>query len=79
MSCKRIHAVVFNLAIPICDIALESAEEVKKSCPGLAWVEESGSSHGNSICEPPQRPHSLCSPKVSRQGLHVGPGKEVSS
>ena len=38
MSCKHIHAVAFHLANPIRDIALESAEEVKKSCPGFAWV-----------------------------------------
>jgi len=29
---------VFHLANPIRDIALESAKEVKKSCPGFAWV-----------------------------------------
>jgi len=60
MSCKRNHAIAFHLANPICDIALESAEEVKESCPGFAWV---GRNPGPPMeirsVEPPQRSHNL--------------------
>ena len=80
MSCKRIYAVAFHLANPIRDIALEGVKKVKKGCPGFAWVEESESSQGTSICGTASKASQSMSHsrKVSLQGLQLGPGKEVS-
>ena len=82
MSCrlKHIHSLRSILRIRFVALPWRARKKSRRAAQDLPGLEESGSSHGNSICGTASKASQSMSHsrKVSLQGLQVGPGKEVS-